>query len=202
MNKTTIFLSATTIIFAGLFADLYMRVGMDAKETTVAAVSDTSPTSEQSGMLVAIIDEKKIMIEGDVYVSLKKDYEQKLAEVKVEADSEKEKLKKENDRVTALRSTATPEAFKKEVEKFAKAQQKSSELIGGKLKDLEAAYITAINKIKVEKIDKILEELASEQNLSLITSKSVSLFYKPSLDITETVLFRLNKEIDKAKLEM
>ncbi len=200
MNKKIIIVISTIVaLIIGVCAGMYMK---PATETPIDIAKDISAESGKVGFLMAVIDDQKIMNEGKVYVSLKKDYESKIADLKDEADEAKAELKDENDRIAAMRATATQEEFNEEVQKFAAKQKSSSERIAKKIKDLEAAYVEAINKIKSENIDKILADLAKEQKLSVITSRMTTLYYAPALDVTETVLFRLNKKISKAKLDI
>ncbi len=185
-------------VVAGIFLAPLFKPEQEQK---IDIAGEIATTTGNSGFLMAVIDDQRIMVEGKVYVSLKKDYESKLNDVREDADKEKEALKKENDRIAGLRSSATQEEFNREVEKFAKRQKESSEKIGNQLKELEKAYVEKINQIKAEEIDKILGEIAKEQKLSFITSKVMALYSVPALDITETVLFRLNKRITKAKID-
>ncbi len=198
-NKMLIILLIAIAAIVGVFCGIKMN---NKPEKTVDIAEEVMLNTGNTGILIAVVDDQKIMNDGKVYVNLKKNYEEHINQLKNETEKEKEKLKKENDRIAEMRATATQEEFNKEVAKFAKLQQKSSEKINTKLKKIEAAYIDAINKIKTENIDVILAEIAKEQKLSMINSKMTTLYYSSALDITETVLFRLNQKITKADLDI
>ncbi len=183
----------------GVCGGMYMN---PAQEKSVNIAEEVAANTGSAGIMMAVIDDQKIMQEAKVYVSLRKDYESKIVDLKEKADEEKAMLKKENDRIAAMRATATQEEFNKEVAAFAEKQKKSSDKINTQAKELETAYVAKINEIKAEGIDVILAEIAKEQKLSFITSKMVSFYYNPSLDVTDVVISRLNKKISKAKLDM
>lgn len=111
-----------------------------------------------------------------------------------------DKLQKEDQALAEQRSLLSPEALKEKQKEFsAKITEAQKELQEKRLR-LDAAYGKALNDIQ-EAVLEIVEEMAAEKGYQIVMPTSQLLYAVPSLDITQTVLAQLDKDLPKVEID-
>jgi len=107
--------------------------------------------------------------------------------------SEYEGLIAQTKGMTAVQRKARPDLEKRALELQKKMQEAQMEM-AFKQRDLDATKKKAYDKVN-EKLSKILEAIVAERKADLLVDRSLVMFTSPSLDITDEVIKRLNKEM-------
>lgn len=111
-----------------------------------------------------------------------------------------DKLQKEDQALAEQRSLLSPEALKEKQKEFsAKITEAQKELQEKRLR-LDAAYGKALNDIQ-EAVLEIVEEMAADKGYQVVMPTSQLLYAVPGLDITQTVLAQLDKDLPKVEID-
>lgn len=153
----------------------------------------------QTVRTIGIIDVQRILRQSSAYKSirpqmqkLKKDFEGKFR-------TAEGKLRTANKGLQQERAILSPEAFTKRQQEFRKsvdALQRDMQVVN---RLLDRALSNSVGQIQLRARD-ITKEVAEEMKLDLILSNAAITFAKQQLDLTDTVLSRLNKGLPTVKV--
>ncbi len=173
---------------------------------TGLAVSGISPAGAQgahpqSVQAIGVIDAQRILRQSKAYKSirpqmqaLKKQYEDKFRAAEGELRTSKRNIDQE-------RAILSPEAFAQRQREFRTRVETVQRDMQGVNRLLDRAMSSGVGKIQL-KAQEIIRDLAKEMKLDLILTNIAVAFSKPTFDITDRVLERLNKQLPSVKVEM
>ena len=88
------------------------------------------------------------------------------------------------------------EAFDKERKEFEKKVASGQELVNSRKQILDQAFNDSMNNLR-DKAAKIVANVAKEKGYSVVFTQNAVMLSKPSFDITNIVIERLNKNVKK-----
>ena len=93
-------------------------------------------------------------------------------------------------------------AFAGEVQKFQMDMLNFDKQTQKKLSSIEEGYVSALQKIQKDYLDRILNKLGKEKSFSLILSTQSAVVLDKTLDVTKEAISLLNDEVKEMKLDV
>jgi Skp family chaperone for outer membrane proteins len=147
----------------------------------------------------AVLDVQKILRNAKAVKNIRDQITAYGTNFEKEIEKERNELRKANQELSRQRTILAPEAFAEERREFEKRVVEVQRLVQQRQRDLEKSRGTAmlvVNKSYVE----IIAKLAAERNLAMIIRKNQTAFAAPTLDVTNVVLARLDKNLPTVKV--
>ena len=144
----------------------------------------------------AVVDIQKIMRDSAAAKSARDQLKAKQDQFQSEIKTKEAGLKKEDEELAKQRSILAPDAFEQKVRTFrekASGVQRDAQM---KQAQLTKAFNSALGEMQ-KTIVSIIAELAKEKGFATAVPSTQTLYYDPSLDITDEVLKRLNSRLTK-----
>ena len=150
---------------------------------------------------IAIVDLNLILSDSKAAINATKQFEafQKSTEDEILASDEK--MLDERNKLIEQQSVIAPEAFELKAKDYEKKLQTYQVKKQEKLRKLEGVLQRARNEI-LESVKPILEDLSKELGVTVILEKNSVLLSASNMDITETVIKKLNKKLPKIKVSL
>tara|TARA_B110000459_G_scaffold150710_1_gene164377 strand:- start:225 stop:779 length:555 start_codon:yes stop_codon:yes gene_type:complete len=150
---------------------------------------------------IAIVDLNLILSDSKAAINATKQFEafQKSTEDEILASDEK--MLDERNKLIEQQSVIAPEAFELKAKDYEKKLQTYQVKKQEKLRKLEGVLQKARNEI-LESVKPILEDLSKELGVTVILEKNSVLLSASNMDITETVIKKLNKKLPKIKVSL
>jgi len=150
---------------------------------------------------IAIVDLNLILSDSKAAINATKQFEafQKSTEDEILASDEK--MLDERNKLIEQQSVIAPEAFELKAKDYEKKLQTYQVEKQEKLRKLEGVLQKARNEI-LESVKPILEDLSKELGVTVILEKNSVLLSASNMDITGTVIKKLNKKLPKIKVSL
>ena len=150
---------------------------------------------------IAIVDLNLIFSDSKAAINATKQFEafQKSTEDEILASDEK--MLDERNKLIEQQSVIAPEAFELKAKDYEKKLQTYQVEKQEKLRKLEGVLQKARNEI-LESVKPILEDLSKELGVTVILEKNSVLLSASNMDITGTVIKKLNKKLPKIKVSL
>ncbi|MBC8337242.1 MAG: OmpH family outer membrane protein [Rhodospirillales bacterium] len=116
-----------------------------------------------------------------------------------EIEKEREALRKANQELARQRTILAPEAFAEKRREFEQRVVEVQRMVQKRQRDLDGTRAKAMNEVNKSYIS-IIEKLATERNLAMIIRKAQTAYAATSLDVTNEVLARLDKNLPTVKV--
>jgi Skp family chaperone for outer membrane proteins len=160
------------------------------------AADDSYPNTS-----IAIVDLNLILSESKAAKNATKQFEliQKSTEDEI-IESDKKMLEERN-KLIEQQSVIAPEAFELKAKDYEKKLQNYQVDKQNKLRNLEGLLQKARNEI-LEEVKPILEELSKTLGVTVILEKNSVLLSASNMDITDTVIKKINKTLPKIKVSL
>jgi len=148
-----------------------------------------------------VILDMKVVLNNSKAGKGAQDYLQKTFKDNQKKFSDTEKaLKKEENELLEKKTIFTPEEYSKRSDELRVKVVKYQNERRASLEKITAMRAEARKKL-LEKVDPILNDYIKENNISLVMDKKNVLGGNPSIDITNIVIEKLNKELPKINLK-
>lgn len=156
--------------------------------------------STAQAQTVIVVDGQKVLRDSQVGQHVRRQLESIKSQMEAEAKSSASPLVSERDSLMAQLKDmdmatlkARPDLTKRAQELQVKGQKQSVE---NRYKQQELLMTEQEAFVKVaEKVDSIIKALAAEKNASVVLDKSMTIYTAGSVDMTSTVLSRLNSQM-------
>ena len=149
---------------------------------------------------IVYIDVEKIMTTSKAGVSIKKQIE-KIHKTNIAKFQKYEKsLKEEETKIIAKKNILNKEDFEAEIKILREKAKKYRKERTDSINDLNKKRVEATNKL-FKSLNPILAQYSIKKELSLIIQKKNIIIGKSELDITDTILKLLDKEITNIKIK-
>ncbi len=148
---------------------------------------------------IAVVDIKKIMDEALSAKDIAKKVEASRVKFQKTVADRENSLRKEEKTLADQQGIMAKEAFNKKASEFQKKVVEAQRDIQNQRSTIEKGYSNAINKIR-EVTSEIVANISKEKKISIVLAKSQTLFVNDKLDITTSVLKRLDKKLPKVKV--
>ncbi len=161
--------------------------------STHAKAQEQTTTQPQS-LRIAVIDMKAIRKNSTAMNSIREQIGEYRAGFQGEIQKEEEELRKANQELSRQRSILSPAAFAEERKKFETRLSQVQRNVQKRRKELDLLRDTAM--LEVQKVlNKIIATIAEENGLGIVLRRDNTVLAARSLEITEPVIKRLNKQL-------
>jgi Skp family chaperone for outer membrane proteins len=145
---------------------------------------------------IAIVNIQEIMKDSTAAKSIKDQLEAKQKTFQAEMSKKSEALQKEEQDLGKQRSVLSPDAWDKKANAFKAKAADAQKEVQSKRAELDNAFSSALNEIQKTVFD-IVSGIAKDKGYSVVLPTSQLLYADSSLDITKTVLTKLNSTLPK-----
>lgn len=156
---------------------------------------------QETPFKVAVLDIQALLSQSKAAKSIQKQVEDKREDFQKEISKEEKKLKESEEKLIKLGQAQEEEKFKEQKKEFEEDFVETRELVQSRRTALEKAYNEAMVELRNE-IVAIVSDFANENNYGLVLSKTSVVIGDKSLDITEDVMKRLDKDVSKIKVNV
>lgn len=148
---------------------------------------------------IGVLDVEKIVKESKAMRDIQSKVGKQQEVYQKEVTKKQEALEEEQKKIEGKKSVLSKEAFDKEVAKFEEKVDELKTFVDRKQNTLKKASLDAMSTVN-DKIKDIIADISKEKSLDVIIPATQALYYKDSLDISDEVLTRLNKDLTKVKV--
>ncbi len=148
----------------------------------------------------AVVNVQRIMRDATVAASARDQLKAKQTEFKEQISRQETELQKEDQELAKQRTILAQDAFQERVKTFQKKAAETQKDVQAKRQSLSKAYNQALADIQ-KKVTDIIQDISKDKKLALVIPTSQVLYFEGSLDITDQVLTRLNKEMPSLKVQ-
>lgn len=165
----------------------------------VATAALSAPAFAQ-GTTIAVVNIQGIMRDSAAAKSVRQQLEAKQKTYQAEIAKIEEQMQKEEQELGKQRSVLSQEAFEEKVKAFRTKATTTQRDVQAKKATLDNAFEGALNDIQ-KVVTEIIAELAKEKGFQLAVPTSQLLYAQPDMDISATVLERLNQKLPKVNVK-
>lgn len=169
--------------------------------TASAQQADTSDRTVFSVVRVGIIDLSEILRQSQATSSVRDLLDEKRAEFQEQFSTREVELLSREKSLKGKRDVMSKEAYDAEVRLFQDEVAKVQREIQQKRKSLDNVFQQAQDKLRNLAVE-IVGDIAKEQKLDLVVNRNNVLVFRNQLDLTKTVLERLNERTKDARFEV
>lgn len=144
--------------------------------------------------VIGVIDLQRILGQAEAAREIIAQRDRYLNAYQSEAAEEEKALREADQELVRKRAVVAPEAFATEREEFQKRVAAFQREVQTRRRNLERAFGEAMNKVQAAVI-RITDRVAAERGLNLILYRTQVFLFDPTMDITDAVLERVNKEL-------
>ncbi len=149
---------------------------------------------------IGVIDILQINKEAKVMKSLNSQKEKMIKDIQTSVIGKRKELEKREQDLKVKQPVMNEKAFAKEVQMFQMDMLNFDKQTQKKLANIEEGYVSALQKIQKDYLDRILYKLGKEKSFSLILSAQNAVVLDKTLDITKEAIDALNNEVKELKL--
>ncbi len=160
-----------------------------------------NPVSAQD-LKIGVIDLLQINKDAKVMKSLNSQKEKMIKDIQTSVIGKRKELEKREQDLKVKQPVMNEKAFAGEVQKFQMDMLNFDKQTQKKLSSIEEGYVSALQKIQKDYLDRILNKLGKEKSFSLILSTQSAVVLDKTLDVTKEAISLLNDEVKEMKLEV
>ncbi|MFA7428632.1 MAG: OmpH family outer membrane protein [Rhodospirillaceae bacterium] len=168
-------------------------VMMGAVVTAAPAIAQTG-TPMPPKPVVGVIDLQHILAKSMAAQKVVAQRESYLDKYQTRAADVEKGLRETDQELGRLRSTLTPEAFNTRHQAFQARVAEFQAEVQKRRRNLERAFNTAMNEVQSAVI-LAADAIASQRGMNLLLYRTQVFLFDPSMDITEAVLARVDKDL-------
>lgn len=167
---------------------------------SVALLALSSAAHAEDALKVAVVNVQKVMAESTAAKNIREQLESKQKTFQSELTKKAESLQKEKQDIAKQQSVLSKEAFETKAREFNKKETEVQKDVQQKRAMLDGATEKALSDIQKATIE-IIAEIAKERKLTLALPTSQILYADNTLDISDEVVTRLNKQVPKLEVK-
>ena len=156
--------------------------------------------SDYPNTTIAIIDINEILNNSKVAIDANEQIEEISIKIQEELAADEKDLLQEQNKLIEAQSIMAPEAFEVKRSEYEKNVQNFQINSQNTLVALDK-MVAEIRANILDEIKPILEDIAGEKGITVVLEKGTVILNADKMDITKTVLKRLNKKLPKIKVE-
>ena len=167
-----------------------------------AAMNFAAKSVSAQDLKIGVIDILQINKDAKVMKSLNSQKEKMIKDIQASVISKRKELEKREQDLKVKQPVMNEKAFAKEVQTFQMDMLNFDKQTQKKLASVEEGYVSALQKIQKDYLDRILNKLGKEKSFSLILSAQNAVVLDKTLDVTKDAISLLDNEITELKLEV
>ncbi|SMH60183.1 OmpH family outer membrane protein [Azospirillum agricola] len=172
-----------------------------APAPAAAAPAAAPATGELKAPVIAVIDVQKIMQESNASKGISKSFETLRETYQKEISALEDKLRKGEDELRKQQTVLAPEALANKRRDFEKQVAEVQKTVQTRKRVLETSLneaMAVVHKTMVE----IVADISRERGANLVLARQQFVLVDTQLDVTDTVLERVNKKLPQVALNV
>ena len=161
----------------------------------------TSDAKAQESKEIAIVDIQNLLQESKAAVSIQDQLNDQRKSFQKEFSKFEDELKAAEKELASQRSDLSADEFKKKREDFEDQLIKTRSIVQKRKNALDEALKAAMKEVRVEILE-IVADLAEKNDYKLVMSRQNVIIVDKEIDITKTVLNKINKSLKNIKLDV
>lgn len=149
---------------------------------------------------IAVLDVQKILRDSSAVKNIREQVAKYGSTFENELEKERNEIRTANKELTQQRTILSPDAFAEKRRIFEEKVVGVQRLVQQRQRELDTSRNKAMAKVN-KAYTEIVAKLAAERNLGIILRKSQTVFTVNTLDVTQDVLSRLNKNLPTVKID-
>lgn len=166
---------------------------------TTVVVSRLPAAAASSEMRIAILDVERVRRNAQAVKTIHTQLGTYVDAYRNETQKEEQEIRTAQEELARKRLIVTPEAYADERRKLEDQLIQAQNRVQERRQSLERVNAEAMQQVQ-DVLGRIVGDVASEQQLTLILRKDQVVFMKPDLEITDQVLQRLDKQLPSVSL--
>lgn len=166
-----------------------------------AGVPGSSAFAQSEAVRVAIVDVQRILSEATAMKGVESQIEEHQKKFQSEITERERKLRAEAEELQTQRSVLSSEALSQREQRLDQEIADLQRLVDQRRRQLGQARVNAVNKFN-ETLIAVVEELAEERGYDLVMVKAQVVYVADPIEITQTVLERINQRVPSLKVEL
>lgn len=166
---------------------------------TTVVVSRLPAAASSSEMRIAILDVERVRRNAQAVKTIHTQLGTYVDAYRNETQKEEQEIRTAQEELARKRLIVTPEAYADERRKLEDQLIQAQNRVQERRQSLERVNAEAMQQVQ-DVLGRIVGDVASEQQLTLILRKDQVVFMKPDLEITDQVLQRLDKQLPSVSL--
>jgi Skp family chaperone for outer membrane proteins len=164
------------------------------------ALAGAQPTAAQSAGTdddaprIAVIDMQKIMRESQAVQSIQRQIERQRTQYQRQLSQKEQELREQDQQLTRQRNVLSSEALQKQHRDLEEQVGTLQREVQRSKRQLDRNYGEAMRKVQNTVVG-IVRDIATERGIDLVLGKTNVVIVRPQLEITGTVLERLNAKL-------
>ena len=163
---------------------------------TIIVASASVSAQKIPAPVIGFIDERLLFNESAAAKSIRPQIDRLRKELQREIRDRESSLRKAEQELLGQRSILANEAFAKRRREFEKRARKEQLEVQTRKRAIDRALADAVNQIRIAFL-KIAKDVATENNINIVMTKSSVLMSMNNLEITSETMKRLNKKLPK-----
>ncbi|MBP2298573.1 OmpH family outer membrane protein [Azospirillum picis] len=166
-----------------------------------AAKPAAGPGADLKAPVIAVIDVQKIMQESNASKGITKSFETLRDSYQKEISALEDKLRKNEDELRKQQTVLSPEALASKRRDFEKQVSEVQKTVQTRKRALETALneaMAVVHKTMVE----VVADISRERGANLVLARQQFVLVDTQLDVTDTVLERVNKKLPQVALNV
>ncbi|NQU60357.1 MAG: OmpH family outer membrane protein [Rhodospirillales bacterium] len=148
---------------------------------------------------IGILDVQSILKEAKAVKNIRDQVTKFGSKFEEEIEKERNEIRKANQELARQRTILAPEAFAEKRRKFEQRVVEVQRLVQTRQRSLDKSRNEAMVSVN-KAYTAIVSKIANEKNLAIIVRKSQTAFSVKSLDLTQEILARLDKQLPSVKV--
>lgn len=159
----------------------------------------TAPPVAAEAMRIAVLDVEKVRRSAQAVKTIHAQLGTYVDAYRSETQKEEQAIRTAQEELARKRLIVTPEAYSEERRKLEEQLIRAQTRVQERRQSLERVNAEAMQQVQ-DVLGRIVGDVASEQQLTLILRKDQVVFMKPDLEITDQVLQRLDKQLPSVSI--
>ncbi|HYE39256.1 MAG TPA: OmpH family outer membrane protein [Ramlibacter sp.] len=169
-----------------------------APAAPAAAAAPQQPAAKPGEPLkspvVAVVDVQRIMQESSASKGIQKAIESQRDSYQKEIQTLEDKLQNAENELRKQQTVLAPDAFATKRRDFEKQVADVQRTVQERKRTLDTAFNDAMTHVQKTMLD-IVQDIADERGANVVIPRNLLVLFASSLDVTESVLDRLNKQL-------
>jgi len=194
-------LAGAAVLAAGMLLPLSATAQQGQKPAPAApqpaAPAAVKPAVEQGPLnapVVAVVDVQRVMQESTASKGIQKAIESQRDAYQKEIQTLEDKLQTAENELRKQQTVLAPEAFAAKRRDFEKQVGEVQRTVQTRKRTLDTAFNEAMGHVQKTMLD-IVQRIADERGANVVIPRNLLVLFASNLDVTESVLERLNKQL-------
>ena len=167
--------------------------------TLILSATNPAPAEPPGNIKIAVLDIERVRRNAVAVKAIRAQLSGYLDVYRTDTQKEEQEIRTAQEELGRQRQILTPEGYAEERKKLEERLAGAQDRVQRRRQSLERVNNEAMEQVK-ETLEKIVAELASERQLTLILRKDQLVFTAPTIEITDEVLQRIDVRLPTVQI--